>query len=142
MSRRNLFSQMSQSEDLSTLTNYDEKSVKPISDIAETNTVQQSSLYPSEPAAQPFSYTQPAAQPVTPSYAPTMTASPSLFGERAEKAQAAPQSSFSQTAERPMVFALRSEPGAYVYEYSDRLELYRYSPFSGVMLCDKKFKKR
>ncbi len=143
MGRRSLFNQMSQDDDLSALTNYDEKSVKPIGDIAESKPVQQESFYSSvQPSAQPFSYTQPVQ---APSPAPSYTSAPSsapLYGGANAQA-ASPASGFSaQSAERPMVFALRSDPGAYVYEYSDRLELYRYSPFGGMMLCDKKFKKR
>ena len=46
----------------------------------------------------------------------------------------------SNTAEAPKVFALRSDPTLYVYEYFDRLEYYRNTP-NGMMLCNVEYKK-
>ena len=126
---------MEQNEDLSSLTNYEEKSVKPLVDGADKPA--SDPLFSSfQPSVQQFSYTQPAQSSFTATA--TATSPTPLFSDRTEKAS----DTFSQSAERPMVFALRSEPGAYVYEFSDRLELYRYSPFSGMVLCDTKMKNR
>ena len=51
-----------------------------------------------------------------------------------------PQNGAQNTSEAPMVFALRSDPSLYVYEYSDKLEYYRHTP-TGMMLCNIEYKK-
>lgn len=43
--------------------------------------------------------------------------------------------------ERPMVFALRSDSSLFVYEYSDRLEIYRNTG-AGMKLCNVDYKNR
>lgn len=43
--------------------------------------------------------------------------------------------------ERPMVFALREHPDMYVYEYSDRFEYYRRTPY-GMERCNTEYRNR
>lgn len=130
--RDSIFGQMGQSEDLSSLTGYDERSVKPIEGV-ETRPIDPtfSSFKPSD---QQYSYSQSAAAPTytspaaAPAYASPATSPTPLFSGETVR------SYYEQTGEKPMVFALKSEPGSYVYEYSDRLEIYRHSLYSGMKL--------
>ncbi|MCH5158878.1 MAG: hypothetical protein J1F33_06750 [Clostridiales bacterium] len=137
--RDSIFGQMGQSEDLSSLTGYDERSVKPIESV-ETRPIDQtfSSFKPSD---RQYSYSQDgAAQPyapqAAPAYSPATSPTPLYGGQDAARPY------YEQSGETPMVFALRSEPGSYVYEYADRLEIYRHSLYSGMKLEKTILKKR
>ncbi len=80
---------------------------------------------------------------VQPTQQPVMTAS-DAFGFMPEQninrntnaAQPVPP-----VGERPMVFALRSDSSLFVYEYSDRLEIYRNTG-AGMKLCNVDYKNR
>ncbi|MCH5351388.1 MAG: hypothetical protein J1F39_05435 [Clostridiales bacterium] len=126
--RDSIFGQLGQGEDLSSLTNYDERSVKPIEGATESKP--QDPLFSSfTPSSQQYSYSSQGAQ-SAPSYAPPATSPTPLFSGRTDAAKPY----YEQSGETPMVFALRSEPGSYVYEYADRLEIYKHSLISGMTL--------
>ena len=142
MRRRDAYyNQMSQGEDLSSLTNYDERTVKPIEGTTELKPLGGEQSFSSfRPSAQQFSYSE-QPQPSQPFTSSATSPSP-LFGERAEKPYEASQSYSAKPSDPPMVFALRADPGVYVYEYADRLEYYRHSHINGMLLINTKYKNR
>lgn len=117
-------SELSKNSDYADNTKYDEKYVMPTKGGA--SAFGTSSVY-SAPAEQP-GQTRMFGDPMT-----DAVRGPSLY------ANSVPTNG-TGTAEAPRVFALRSDPTLYVYEYSDRLEYYRNTP-TGMMLCNVEYKR-
>ncbi len=118
-------------------TKYDEKYIMPTDAV--TPDFGTSSVYaaPAQEPGQTQSFRDPMSEPDgrQPSR-PSFYASPRT--EQANNGYGAQQP--SSRAEAPMVFALRSDPTLFVYEFSDRLEYYRNTP-TGMMLCNVEYKK-
>lgn len=97
-------------------------------------------------------YTKPPEQAAPTGYQPTGygataptgygAATPTGYGAPAPSATAASSTAkFFATGEKPMVFALRSDPTLFVYEFADRLEFYR-NTHGGMLLCNVEYKRR
>ena len=123
-------------------TKYDEKYIMPTNAV--TPDFGTSSVY-AAPDRQP-SHPQAFTDPMRDGRDNTLTPSQSLFSSAAQNASGermggyGDRQSAARQAEAPMVFALRSDPTLYVYEYSDRLEYYRKTP-NGMMMCNVEYKK-
>ena len=121
-------------------TKYDEKYIMPTNAV--TPDFGTSSVY-AAPAQEPgqtqmFNDPMKDAEPVQ-SARPSFYAAQPRSADRIDSGYGSPQS--VQQAEAPRVFALRSDPTLYVYEYSDRLEYYRNTP-GGMLLCNIENKRR
>ncbi len=119
-------------------TKYDEKYIMPTDAV--TPDFGTSSVYaaPAQEPGRTQSFRDPMAEPdrMQPSARPSLYAAPRTEQQNTGYGASQP----TQRSEAPMVFALRSDPTLFVYEFSDRLEYYRNTP-TGMMLCNVEYKK-